>query len=227
MTAYKDSRREASELSLDTWPVAPALLTLLSETGTFEGRASDLLDELQSRSSDAPKLMRSWPKLPHQLSAQLTRHAPSLRSDGWEVSRTRSGRTGERLIRISRQFPVSSVSTVSNGSSNSSVGHRAGGSDLAGKSSTTPLTLADATKAYMPSVGHRTQAGTVLPVADATDTPPSSLGRRRRGEGIREASATLPPAAECRCGAFNWSGHGGVWHCQACGSTPWYDSPRG
>lgn len=223
LDAYRDSRREASEISLDTWPVAPALLGLLAEKGSWEGRATDLLTELQGRTDEAPRLVKSWPKLAHHLSAQLTRHAPSLRSQGWEVSKDRSGKTGERVIRIRRQSIESSVSSVRSDAVAADAGadrglglqFRAGDS----RKDQAQLTLADAHNRVGASAAYRIQTGSPPTVADAVDAHSLSFGRR----GERRTEASQPPATECRCGAFDWESRGAWWRCRQCGSRPWYE----
>ena len=101
MQAYKGNRESANEVALEASIVASPLLDLLEETGSWSGRAVDLLTALENRVSDQIKRQKSWPKNGGSLSRHLTRLSPNLKKAGWLLDRDRSSR--ERTWTIQRR----------------------------------------------------------------------------------------------------------------------------
>ncbi len=116
--AYKNNRRDAIELALDADLVVQTVMDLMTELNhrsefkkDWEGRPMDLLEELSSRVPENTRRLDTWPKKPSSLSKRLRRAATFLRSTGIEIQFPKIDK--RRIIRISRENPVSSVSPVS------------------------------------------------------------------------------------------------------------------
>lgn len=100
LEAYKENREAAQELVLESSPVALAVSSLLKKQNFWEGKATDLLGDLQNYVDQQPYKGDSLPKTPNKLSNVLRRLAPSLRSRGIEVSFSRRGKKGTRIIHL-------------------------------------------------------------------------------------------------------------------------------
>lgn len=107
MQAYLGNRTDANALSLEAEPVAAKVITLLDQHGDeWQGTASELLEELNSRASDTEKRADGWPKRPNVLSGRLKRIAPNLRQVGIGVIFGREEtRERRRHITIRREGP--------------------------------------------------------------------------------------------------------------------------
>lgn len=97
LAAYTGNRAEAHELALDSSPVG-TLVRELAPAGWI-GTATELLDNLNARASEALRRVPAWPKSPRALSGALNRVAPNLRAVGVVVvfhnSRPRSIQIGK------------------------------------------------------------------------------------------------------------------------------------
>ena len=95
LDALKNNAARLSALSVESNPVADAIIGLLREHGRWEGNAKKLLDDLdEQRILDtgdhyAPS---GWPKVPRSLGGMLRRIAPTLRSQGFQVDYRERGR---------------------------------------------------------------------------------------------------------------------------------------
>jgi hypothetical protein len=92
---YRQKIQGARIDSIDSDPVAVAIVELLDRQGPFTGTAGTLLAKL-----DAPSIGTSWPSTPKDLSNRLKRAEPALTAIGINVFRTRS--STERIIEIKR-----------------------------------------------------------------------------------------------------------------------------
>ena len=102
-------------------PVAMCVRALMTDRTTWSGSASDLLSLCAERArADVPGT--SWTKNPRALAGRLRRAQTFLRTLGIEITFSREGRTGTRMIRVSTsaENSVSTVSTVSAARSNGS-----------------------------------------------------------------------------------------------------------
>lgn len=74
-----------------------------------------LLDELNSRTAEAIRKRRTWPKTPKALANALDRLAPNLRAIGLDVKRLkREPGTGRRMLRLEKvEAPPSRTSPSS------------------------------------------------------------------------------------------------------------------
>ena len=112
MSAYNHNRMLSTEMSLESDPVAQAILSLEKEK--WRGTATELMDELELKVSETIKRSTSWPKAASWLSNRIKRLAPALRKVGIEVEFDRDGVSGTRYISILQtdKFTSSSVRTA-------------------------------------------------------------------------------------------------------------------
>jgi hypothetical protein len=136
--AYEANRRAAIEGIIDADPVAACVRDIMAERSSWTGSAADLLRAGASRSSDGiSRDSPGWPKNPRTLAGRLRRAQTFLRALGIEITFTREGRAGNRVIRIRRtENTVSTVSTVS------SIGNNGSGSAQAAPAPPATATLA-------------------------------------------------------------------------------------
>jgi hypothetical protein len=105
MMAYRGNRAAAVDLGIETSPVGPALVAMISTRLHWCGTATELLEELSSDSwtDETTRRRRSWPQDPRALSGMLRRLAPDLRSTGIEVEFGREPGGGRRrTIRLEK-----------------------------------------------------------------------------------------------------------------------------
>ena len=108
MAVYDANRVEAQQRAIESSPVGPLVLSLV-ERQDWSGTATDLLFELRQQASEEEA--RILPRDPSALSATLSRLAPSLRGFGVGIRRHREGKTGTRVIEITKDR-VSAVSAA-------------------------------------------------------------------------------------------------------------------
>jgi hypothetical protein len=106
---YDANRRAAVEGIIEADPVAVCVRALMAEHGSWAGTASDLL---RAASALAGNNGSTWPKNPGALSGRLRRAQTFLRALGIEITFSREGRGGNRIISIHRRLE-NTVSTVS------------------------------------------------------------------------------------------------------------------
>ncbi len=108
LDAFSRNRAEANDLALSSSPVAEVLLRFVRNRTEWEGRASELLDELTTEAPENVRKGREWPKNASQLGTVLRRLAPNLRETGIriEFSSAGGGRQKRRSIRISACLPI-------------------------------------------------------------------------------------------------------------------------
>jgi hypothetical protein len=99
--AYQANRRTAIESIIDADPVAACVREIMAERGSWTGSAADLLRLGVSRSCDGISRNRTgWPKNPRALAGRLRRVQTFLRALGIDITFSREGRAGSRIIRI-------------------------------------------------------------------------------------------------------------------------------
>ncbi len=112
--AYATNRRAVLEGIIDADPVAACVRELMSERSSWSGSAADLL-RLSADYSGCERISRDssgWPKNPRALSGHLRRAQTFLRALGIDITFSREGQAGSRVIRIRTSFE-NAVSTVS------------------------------------------------------------------------------------------------------------------
>src|SRR5215468_7145667 len=125
--AYAANRRAAIESIMEADPIATCLRSIMADRTTWTGSASDLLRLCAESARESPPGGMGWAENPRALAGRLRRAQTFLRTVGIEITFSREGRTGTRMIRVSTSAEncVSTVSIVSAGR----TGSRA---DLAG-----------------------------------------------------------------------------------------------
>ncbi len=109
--AYAANRRAAVESIIDADPIATCVREIMSERSSWTGSAADLLRVSVERISQT-RDSTGWPKNPRALAGHLRRAQTFLRALGIEITFSREGRAGSRVIRM-RTSPENNVSTVS------------------------------------------------------------------------------------------------------------------
>ena len=109
--AYAANRKTAIDGIIETDPIAACVRELMSECSSWTGSAADLLRISVERTAQTGDITR-WPKSPRALAGHLRRAQTSLRALGIEISFSREGRAGSRVIKM-RKSLGNTVSTVS------------------------------------------------------------------------------------------------------------------
>jgi hypothetical protein len=109
--AYTANRKTAIEGMVDIDPISACVRDFMSERSSWTGSAADLLRINVERISQTGDNI-GWPKNPRALAGRLRRAQTFLRALGIEISFSREGRSGTRIIRMRRSFE-NTVSTVS------------------------------------------------------------------------------------------------------------------
>jgi hypothetical protein len=103
LKAYKANQALATELALESSPVAVAVLSLMCQLASWTGTAEKLLGVLEGR-IDPSRRRKGWPYSPRGLSGALRRALPGLRAAGIVVTFSRgTGKARTRTITISRE----------------------------------------------------------------------------------------------------------------------------
>jgi hypothetical protein len=125
--AYAANRRAAIESIIEADPIATYLCALMAGRSTWSGSASDLLRLCAESTRDDASRGTLWAKNPRALAGRLRRAQTFLRTLGIEISFSREGRVGTRMITVSTSAEscVSTVSVVGGGRSNGSDGQSA------------------------------------------------------------------------------------------------------
>lgn len=94
IAAFTGNRESANELALEASPVASLIIDFVSQQGSWEGKPTELLKELNDRAGDEMKRQQGYPKSAKALRGALKRIAPNLRAIGIEfvAGRTKSRR---------------------------------------------------------------------------------------------------------------------------------------
>jgi len=113
--AYAANRRAAIENIIEADPVANRVRTMMANRTLWTGSASDLLQLCAQNDRDDFSKGTSWAKNPRALAGRLRRAQTFLRILGIEITFSREGRAGNRIIRVSTdaETTVSTASIVS------------------------------------------------------------------------------------------------------------------
>jgi hypothetical protein len=120
-----DERR--SRASSDADPLANCVRTIMGERGSWTGTASDLLRLCAESAREDTSMKPPWAKNPRALAGRLRRAQTFLSGVGVEITFSREGRTGSRMIRVSTKAEtcVSSASLVTGAEGNGARGDQA------------------------------------------------------------------------------------------------------
>ena len=121
--AYAVNRRAAIESIIEADPIATCLRTIMADRTMWMGSASDLMRLYAQSARDDISAGGAGIKNPRALAGRLRRAQTFLRSLGIEITFSREGRTGTRMIKVSTKAEncVSTVSIV--GACRSNGGH--------------------------------------------------------------------------------------------------------
>jgi hypothetical protein len=108
--AYAANRKVGIEGIIDADPIAACVRELMTERSSWTGSAADLLRVSAERTGQASD-RTGWPKNPRALAGHLRRAQTFLRTLGIDISFSREGRAGSRVIRM-RTSPENTVSSV-------------------------------------------------------------------------------------------------------------------
>jgi len=87
MRAYTGNRESANDLALEASPASALIVAFVEDCGRWDGTASELLTELNSRASDEVKKQYGWPKSAQGVGSILKRLSPNLRAVGISAER--------------------------------------------------------------------------------------------------------------------------------------------
>jgi hypothetical protein len=120
--AYKANRRAAIESIIEADPIANCVRAIMEHRTMWTGSASDLLRLCAESARDDISGGTAWAKNPRALAGRLRRAQTFLRTLGIEITFSREGRLGTRMIRVSTstENTVGTVSIVSAARGNSS-----------------------------------------------------------------------------------------------------------
>ena len=121
--AYAANRRVAIENIIEADPIATCVRAIMANRITWTGSASDLLRLCESARDDISR-GSAWARNPRALAGRLRRAQTFLRTLGIEITFSREGRAGTRMIRVSTSAE-NTVSTVSIARSNGWGGDQA------------------------------------------------------------------------------------------------------
>jgi hypothetical protein len=101
--SYEANRQHAQEAILEDSPVSTAVRSLVADSGTWTGTATEVLAALEEIAGEKIVKTNRWPKSPRKLSGELRELAPTLRMAGIEIVRGRkAGGNRDRTITITR-----------------------------------------------------------------------------------------------------------------------------
>jgi hypothetical protein len=108
--AYEANHRVAIECIIDVDPVAACVREIMAERSSWTGTAAALLRAGAERGADGISSDRSgWPQNPRALAGRLRRAQAFLRALGIDITFSRGGRDGSRIIRMRAHSRVPSV----------------------------------------------------------------------------------------------------------------------
>jgi hypothetical protein len=121
---YETNRRASIDDVVDADPVAACVQEIMATRNAWTGSATDLLRAGAGLNDDGvTRGNAGWPTSPRALAGRLRRAQTVLRAVGIDIAFSREGRAGRRVIRIraTRENTVSTVSSVRNNGSRSSL----------------------------------------------------------------------------------------------------------
>jgi hypothetical protein len=122
--AYAANRRAAIESIMEADPIAACLRSIMADRTTWTGSASELLRLCVEHARADVSSGAAWAKNPRALAGRLRWAQTFLRTLGIEITFSREGRTGARMISVSTRAEndLSSVSIVSAARSRAEAG---------------------------------------------------------------------------------------------------------
>lgn len=102
LTSYATNRKSADQASVESNPVALAILKMSGEQPRWSGTMTELKTTLQNRYPHLTDDPVGFPKQENKLSSAIRRLQPPLRRMGVSISFDRQGKSGERILKIER-----------------------------------------------------------------------------------------------------------------------------
>jgi hypothetical protein len=136
--AYAANRRAAMEAIIDSDPVADFVRAMMTGRATWAGSASNLLLLCTQSAGNNLAKGAAWIRSPRAFAGRLRRAQTFLRAVGIEMTFSREGQTGFRMIRLST-LSESSVGTASTVSTARVIGRTISHADAADGTEAKPL----------------------------------------------------------------------------------------
>lgn len=106
MAAYAGNRAEATENALEADPVAGAVRQFMADRDAWSGSPTDLWKALNRLVDEDVRHTKAWPGAPNALTSRLRRLAPALRGVGIEYGEVRTGKSGSRKKKLTKNKPA-------------------------------------------------------------------------------------------------------------------------
>lgn len=111
LETYQRNRDSVNEIAIEAQVIAAPLLEFLEHQGRWEGSAAKLLEALEQQvGAENLRRMVGWPKNARSLSGRLSRIAPNLRADGWQMNKGRSSKNRLWIIQRASDAPATTPS---------------------------------------------------------------------------------------------------------------------
>jgi hypothetical protein len=122
--AYEANRRAAIECIVDADPIAACVREIMAERSSWTGSAADLLRAGASCSGGGiSRDSTGWPKNPRALAGRLRRAQTFLRVLGIDITFSREGRAGSRIIRMRALSNIPSAPSAPSATLDPASGH--------------------------------------------------------------------------------------------------------
>ena len=122
--AYEANRRAAIECIIDADPFAACVREIMTERSSWTGSAADLLRAGADRSGGGiSRDSTGWPKNPRALAGRLRRAQTFLRVLGIDITFSREGRAGSRIIRMHALSNIPSAPSAPSATLGPASGH--------------------------------------------------------------------------------------------------------
>ncbi|MQF70458.1 hypothetical protein FIL92_00530 [SAR202 cluster bacterium AD-812-D07_MRT_10900m] len=112
LRAYKTNRKGANELVLEDSPIAQGIMKLISDQGSWEGTATELLDALTPNMNVDQRRRSGWPRSARGMRSGLDRIVPNLAEGDIHVQHVRT--KGRRQISIQNATGTTGTSSLLN-----------------------------------------------------------------------------------------------------------------
>ena len=103
MRSYAGNRETAVETALESDSVAVAITSLVTDSGSFKGTMTELLERLTESVGERASSSKYWPTSPRSLATRVRRAGPLLRDIGIDVDFEHSGQRYVILEKVRRQ----------------------------------------------------------------------------------------------------------------------------
>jgi len=111
-SAYANNRQRSAELTVESSPVAAAVLVFMADKDKWTGTAAALLTQLQTAAGDS-LYSTNWPKSVKGLVGTLRRLAPPLRQVGVHIEQKRTSTENQIVLcKVGKQVPQAPLPPV-------------------------------------------------------------------------------------------------------------------